>query len=152
MNNWDYAKDIPANPARGSMTIPRELSLATIGGELTLLQNPVKEILGSAINDETFTITTFNVKSGVRYTSEDGRTIEFGYDPIAKEIYIDRSGAWYDIDSSSIQEAPFDSHGHSFDIRVVTDSGSIELFVAGGRVAITDLVAPSALPWVATPF
>jgi sucrose-6-phosphate hydrolase SacC (GH32 family) len=152
MNNWDYAKDIPANPARGSMTIPRELSLATIDGKITLIQNPVKEILGSAINDETFTITTSNVKSGIRYTNEDGRTIEFGYDPTSKEIYFDRSGAWYDIDSTSIHRAPFDAQGRAFDIRVVSDSGSIELFADAGRVAITDLVAPSALPWVANPF
>jgi sucrose-6-phosphate hydrolase SacC (GH32 family) len=41
MNNWDYAKEIPANPARGSMTIPRELSLVTIDGKVSLLQKPV---------------------------------------------------------------------------------------------------------------
>lgn len=152
MNNWEYAKNIPANPARGAMTIPRELSLATVDGEITLMQNPVKEILGSAINDETFTITTSNVKSGVRYTSEDGRTIEFGYDPNTKEIYLDRSGAWYDIDSTSIHGAPFEADEQSFEIRVITDTGSIELFAAGGRVAITDLVTTSSAPYRATPF
>jgi sucrose-6-phosphate hydrolase SacC (GH32 family) len=36
MSNWDYAKDIPANPHRGSMTIPRELRLATVDGKVTL--------------------------------------------------------------------------------------------------------------------
>ena len=152
MNNWEYAKDIPANPARGSMTIPRELSLATVDGKIKLLQNPIKEILGSSIGDQTFTITPTNMKSGIRFTNEDGRTIEFGFDPSSKEIYLDRSGAWYDINSTSIHVAPFDPHGQPFLIRAITDSGSIELFAAGGQVAITDLVIPSALPWVATPF
>ena len=38
------AKEIPANPSRGWMTIPRELSLVTINGAITLMQNPINEI------------------------------------------------------------------------------------------------------------
>ena len=152
MNNWEYAKEIPANPARGSMTIPRELSLATIDGEITLLQNPVKEISGSAIVDRTFTITPTDSKSGIRFTSDDGRKFEVGYDPQSKEIYIDRSNAWYPINSTSIHASPFDARGDSFEIQVITDAGSVELFVGGGQVSITDLLDSTAGPWEPTPF
>jgi sucrose-6-phosphate hydrolase SacC (GH32 family) len=152
MNNWEYARDIPASPARGAMTIPRELSLATVDGEITLMQNPVDEILKSNIIDETFTITPTEIKSGIRFKSADGRSVDVGYDPNTKEIYLDRSGAWYDIDSTSIHGAPFEADEQSFEIRVITDTGSIELFAAGGRVAITDLVTPSTAPYRATPF
>ena len=152
MNNWEYAKEIPANPARGSMTIPRELSLASINGEITLLQNPVNEISGSAIVDRTFMITPTNSKSGLRFTSIDDRTFEVGYDPQSKEIYIDRSNVWYAIESTSIHVAPFDARGNSFEIRVITDAGSIELFVGGGQVSITDLLDSTAGPWEPTPF
>ena len=152
MNNWDYAKDIPANPARGSMTIPRELSLVTIDGKITLLQNPVKEILGSGIGDQNFTITPMESKTGIRFTNEDGRSFDIGYDPQRKEIYVDRGSAWYEIESTSRHAAPFDAQENSFEIRVITDTGSVELFVHEGRVSITDLLLPSATPWAIAPF
>jgi len=152
MNNWDYAKEIPANPARGSMTIPRELSLVTVDGKITLLQNPVKEILGSGISDQTFVITPTDMKSGIRFTNEDGKSFEIGYDPGRKEIYLDRRDAWYEIESTSKYAAPFDADGKPFEIRVITDTGSVELFVAAGRVSVTELVVPSATPWATAPF
>jgi hypothetical protein len=152
MNNWDYAKDIPANPARGSMTIPRELSLVTIDGKITLLQNPVKEILGSGIGDQNFTITPMESKTGIRFTNEDGRSFDIGYDPQRKEIYVDRGSAWYEIESTSRHAAPFDAQENSFEIRVIIDTGSVELFVHEGRVSITDLLLPSATPWAIAPF
>jgi sucrose-6-phosphate hydrolase SacC (GH32 family) len=147
MNNWDYAKEIPANPARGSMTIPRELSLVTVDGKITLLQNPVKEILGSGISDQTFVITPTDTKSGIRLASADGKSIDVGYDPQAKEIYIDRSRAWYEIDSTSVHAAPFDAQMKPFEIRVITDNGSVEVFVDAGRLAITDLLTPVPTHW-----
>jgi sucrose-6-phosphate hydrolase SacC (GH32 family) len=152
MNNWEYAKDVPENPARGSMTIPRELSLVTIDGKITLLQNPVKEISGSGIGDQTFTITPTEITTGIRFTSTDGKSFDVGYDPQSKEIYIDRNSAWYEIESTSRHAAPFDARENSFEIRVITDVGSVELFVAGGRVCVTDLLLPSGSPWATTPF
>lgn len=152
MNNWEYAKDIPANPARGSMTIPRELSLGTIDGKITLLQNPVKEILGSGIGNQRLTITPTAAKSGVRFTNIDGRSFDVGYDPTSKEIYIDRSNCWYAIASTSIHAAPFDAQQKPFEIQVITDIGSVELFVAGGRLSLTDLLLPSGSPWSTTDF
>ena len=152
MNNWEYAKAIPENPARGSMTIPRELSLVTIGGKVILVQNPVREILGSGISDQTFVITPSETKSGIRFTNESGKSFDIGYDPSSKEIYIDRGAAWYEIESTSMHAASFDADGKPFEIRVITDTGSVELFVAGGRVSITDLLEPSATPWSPAPF
>ena len=37
MNNWQYAEAVPTSPWRGSMTLPRELSLATVDGVPRLL-------------------------------------------------------------------------------------------------------------------
>ncbi len=152
MNNWEYAKEIPANPSRGSMTIPRELSLVTIDGQITLIQNPVKEILNSGIGDQTFVISPSTAPTGIRFTRGDGATFDVGYDSNRKEIYIDRAGAWFDVASTSIHAAPFDARERSFEIRVITDAGSVELFVDGGRLSITDLVLPGDTPWVANPF
>ena len=151
MNNWDYAKEIPANPARGSMTIPRELSLTKIENHITLIQNPVHEINESKINDQRFVITPTATKSGIRFTREDGASFDIGYDSQRKEIYVDRAHAWFDINSTSVHAAPFVATKH-FEIRVITDNGSVEVFVDGGRQAITDLVTPSGSPWSTSPF
>jgi sucrose-6-phosphate hydrolase SacC (GH32 family) len=151
MNNWDYAKEIPANPARGSMTIPRELALVTIDGNVSLLQNPVIEIHESKINDERFIITPTATKSGIRFTQEDGASFDIGYDSERKEIYIDRTHAWFEINSTSVHAAPFMAT-EPFEIRVITDNGSVEVFVDGGRLALTDLVSPRATHWVSSAF
>ena len=151
MNNWDYAKEIPANPARGSMTIPRELSLTKIENHITLIQNPVNEINESKINDQRFVITPTATKSGIRFTREDGASFDIGYDSQRKEIYVDRTQAWFDINSTSVHAAPFVAT-KPFEIRVITDNGSVEVFVDGGRQAITDLVTPSGSPWSTSPF
>ena len=151
MNNWDYAKEIPANPSRGSMTIPRELSLVTIDGNVALLQNPVIEINESKINDERFIITPTATKSGIRFTQEDGASFDIGYDSERKEIYIDRMHAWFEINSNSVHAAPFMAT-EPFEIRVITDNGSVEVFVDGGRLALTDLISPGATGWVSSAF
>ena len=151
MNNWDYAKEIPANPSRGSMTIPRELSLIKSDNQITLIQNPVNEINESKINEQRFTITPSATKSGIRFTREDGASFDIGYDSQRKEIYVGRTQAWFDINSTSVHAAPFVAT-KPFEIRVITDNGSVEVFVDGGRQAITDLVTPSDIPWSTSPF
>jgi fructan beta-fructosidase len=151
MNNWDYAKKIPANPARGSMTIPRELSLVKIDDRITLIQNPVKEINISEVNDQRFVITPSATKSGIRFDREDGASFDIGYDHERKEIYVDRTRAWFEINSTSVHAAPFIAT-KPFEIRVITDNGSVEIFVDGGRLAITDLLLPSSRTWSTTPF
>ena len=151
MNNWDYAKEIPANPARGSMTIPRELSLTKIDEHITLIQNPVKEINISEVNDQRFVITPSVTKSGIRFDREDGATFNIGYDHERKEIYVNRTRAWFEINSTSVHAAPFLAT-KPFEIRVITDNGSVEVFVDGGRLAITDLLLPGGSTWLTTPF
>lgn len=40
MSNWAYAGAIPSDPWRGAMSLPRLLSLRTVGGVLRLVQQP----------------------------------------------------------------------------------------------------------------
>jgi levanase/fructan beta-fructosidase len=146
MNNWEYANKIPANPYRGAMTIPRELTLVTHNSKLTLLQNPVKELSTTTVLDHTFVIKPTSGKSGTRFSRSDGRSIEVGYDADSKMIYLDRTAIWFDFSEARIESAHFDSQGAEFSVRVIIDSSSIEIFVSGGRLAMTDLLAPGEIP------
>ena len=44
MNNWQYANAVPASTSRGSLTLPRELSLASTPDGLRLRQAPITEL------------------------------------------------------------------------------------------------------------
>ena len=44
LGNWNYPYSLPTGDWRGEMSIPRELSLTTVGGRRTLIQKPVPEL------------------------------------------------------------------------------------------------------------
>ena len=44
LGNWNYPYSLPTGEWRGEMSIPRELSLTTIGGKRTLVQKPIPEL------------------------------------------------------------------------------------------------------------
>lgn len=44
LGNWNYPYSLPTGDWRGEMSIPRELSLTTVGGKRTLVQKPVPEL------------------------------------------------------------------------------------------------------------
>jgi fructan beta-fructosidase len=44
MNNWEYAAEVPTEGWKGSLTLPRELTLESLRGEYVLSQRPVGEI------------------------------------------------------------------------------------------------------------
>lgn len=44
MSNWRYANQIPTSIWRGQMTIPRQVALKTVNGNLYLTQRPVDEL------------------------------------------------------------------------------------------------------------
>ncbi|MFP4621986.1 MAG: glycoside hydrolase family 32 protein [Bacteroidales bacterium] len=57
MNNWTYADTIPTSTWRGSMTLPRKLTLSTVGGNPRLVSQPMKEIF--ALKEEVFSLKYF---------------------------------------------------------------------------------------------
>jgi sucrose-6-phosphate hydrolase SacC (GH32 family) len=44
LNNWSYASQLPTNPWKGMMSIPREVKLETHNGQIKLVQKPVREL------------------------------------------------------------------------------------------------------------
>ena len=119
MNNWQYAGSVPTSPWRGSMTLPRSLSLSSENGNLTLLQNPLDEIrslrsaqrfeysgaAGPDLNQKlahwTRRTQTFEMTAVIRPGSAkqltwnllegEGEHVTLGYDAIKSELFVDRS-------------------------------------------------------------
>jgi levanase/fructan beta-fructosidase len=151
MNNWDYAKDFPTEPWRGSMTLARELSLVSKEGSLSLASNPVKELnnyLGEKLSpgnsaellEILISVSTAEEKSTkIRISADNGKFFEFGYDVKNNSIFVDRSNAWNEIISSNIHFATVIGKEKIIDIRAIVDRGSVEIFAAGGSYVLTDL-------------
>lgn len=152
MSNWEYAKNFPTSPWRGSMTLPRELTLISQGERILLAMNPVVELndyLGEKLSegDESELLqikATISTREGLatkfRVTADAGSYFEFGYDAKSESIFIDRSKAWNEIPSSHIHSVRYSGDAETFDICAVVERGSVEIFAAGGTYALTDLL------------
>ena len=78
MSNWQYAGEHPHQPWRGAMTIPRELALETIDGEVRLTQRPV-EALSTLRSGRPVTAENLTVPEGSTPFAggrADGKTLE----------------------------------------------------------------------------
>jgi fructan beta-fructosidase len=168
MSNWAYGRTTPAEDWRGIMTVPRDVSLRQGAEGPVLCQWPVPELddRGRVVLDaeQVAVSAPWRVEAGrsfdlrlllepgaaavvslldgaVRVTCAEGRlrverTVEglTGADPGPQEV-----------------ELP-DAHG--VDLRAVVDTCSVELFVDGGAVVLTNQVYPRrpvADPLVLTP-
>ena len=152
MNNWEYAKDFPTSPWRGTMTLPRELTLVTQNGKHSLAANPVAELnnylgekLSAGNKAELLQIkATVSTNEGLstkfRVTADAGSYFEFGYDAKTKTIFIDRSNAWNDISSTHIHSVRYAGDEKTFDICAIVDRTSVEIFAADGTHVLTDLL------------
>jgi levanase/fructan beta-fructosidase len=152
MNNWDYAKDFPTSPWRGSMTLPRELTLNLDEGKLYLCANPVAELRnyvgekisageGAELVDIKASISTSEgASTKIRVAGDDGKFFEFGYDAQSNSLFVDRTNAWNEIASSHINSAPVSKSEKIIELQVIVESSSVELFAAGGKYVITDLL------------
>ena len=137
MSNWDYAAKLPSPIWRGSMTLPRELTLIEHDDQLQLSALPIKEI-----SNETVVVDkSFSINSNEDYTitiGDQGASLLIKFDSITKKITVDRSTAWFPEFEDAPQITPSISL-EKFTLRLVIDNGSLELFVPEAAVALTTL-------------
>lgn len=171
MSNWDdYANLVPTSTWRSGMTVPRKLSLINTPEGYRLAQIPVKQletlrISSTNIPKQTFTNTlsidnksvlneldlSFDLAAstatelGFVLSNSKNEKLIVAYDKTSKQIFIDRTNAGKSDFSSKFAKkhtAPF------YDIKELTikalvDNASIEVFVNGGKIALTDLFFPT---------
>jgi fructan beta-fructosidase len=152
MNNWEYAHGFPTSPWRGAMTLPRELTLITKDGKISLAAKPVAELdnyLGEKLTAgnkaellqiKATVSTSEGLSTKFRVTADAGSYFEFGYNSENKTIFVDRSNAWNDIPSTHIHTVRYTVEDKTFDICAIVDQASVEIFAVGGTLVITDLL------------
>jgi fructan beta-fructosidase len=156
-NNWQYAGDIPAGEWRGTMSLPRSLSLKRVGAEWILLQNPVDELSSLkkkevqftgdqdiTLDDQSYMLEWHwnSAAAGVQEISLGDNEFVVRYDGVKKEISIDRSGSLgFDhaaYKSNSVYKTIFPgTPPANLKFRLYFDESIAELYVGDGEVAMT---------------
>ena len=140
MNNWVYANQVPTTPWNGSMTVPRRQVW-----DDGLVQLPI-EHLEAARKPGTAGVALDVVArprqaGSLVFRYAGGEEARVSWDDTAISLDRSRSGASPAPGFLAVHRAPHD--GDPGTIRVIADAQSIEIFAAGGRVTLSDLVLPS---------
>ncbi|RSL33900.1 glycoside hydrolase family 32 protein [Salibacterium salarium] len=167
MSNWTYAEDIPTDPWRSAMTLPRELKLCTIDGCETVVQQPVSELtqLRSVTHDigrvavsreRPFRMRQPNAPFEIEFDIEhiNGK-LECHFFKTGKESFIfsidnekstierkhfftdDFSDSFYSLTSAPLP------YGTPLRLRAVCDHSSVEWFINDGTQTSTHLFFPT---------
>ncbi|UOB18748.1 glycoside hydrolase family 32 protein [Abyssalbus ytuae] len=165
MNNWNYGQKTPTVTWRSAMTLPRKLTLHKIDGNYYLKSYPVDEIekiIEKGKTDEYVGITekvfhheNFN-SSEIKFNTA-GKNFEliFGNEKDSlsvvlnnKSIVVDRSkSGLVNFDSSfadKVHTANIEALPDTqFEVRVILDAASVEMFLNKGQVIMTEQIFPT---------
>ena len=170
MSNWNYARDTPTEVWRSAMTLPRKLELRTTDDGLYYVSNyPLeqfntnlgesKEVLVNLGAGETATseIPYLN-QSEVRFTTSPGDfkityrsgedVLHLGMDAAETIFYLDRTDSGKtDFEESfgaAIHTMPVPDLPEEFEVRILTDWSSVEVFINQGQYVMTAQVFPNS--------
>lgn len=166
MNNWLYGQQVPTAPWRSAQSVPRELSLRTIGGRVRLVQQPIAEFArqrgallhqaahativpgahplpvpaAEALELELRLLPTRAGGAGLRLRSDAGEQADIGYDAASGLLYVDRNGAGrhgFHAGFANRQTAPASVPDEGLRLRVLIDRASVTVFGGAGEVVLT---------------
>ncbi|WP_353952254.1 GH32 C-terminal domain-containing protein [Knoellia sp. S7-12] len=172
MNNWQYAGDVPTDPWRGQMTMPRELALVSTPDGPRLSQSPVDGINDIAVSRSKQQVKARGVVAGERPTgrsaelarvevrvalgsaSEAGVVLRRSADgAVGTKVGVRRDGTLV-VDRTksgnvafnplfpSVEEAPVTLENGEATFTAYLDRSSVEVLGEAGQVSITDLIYP----------
>ncbi|WP_332603396.1 glycoside hydrolase family 32 protein [Arthrobacter sp. S2(2024)] len=172
MNNWDYANSLPTSPWRSSMSLAREIELATVDGFPRLVQRPVLPLdsgepartiqnmelhnsllqlpdatPGSAqlIEAEILPGTARHIAFRLLGAPDGSAATVLSFDALTSRLTLDRRNSGntaFHDKFSSAESAPVKLDGGALRLKVIIDQCSVEVFAQDGRVVLSDLVFP----------
>ena len=165
MSNWQYATRVPTERWRSAMTIPRELGLQKIGEKYFVTSKPINElkVLGDApttshkIDKNTKKKFQLNAPAQLSIKAEKlenfsitlsnkvQQKVVIGYDKNSNNYYIDRTGSGkvsFEKGFAAKHTAPRLSTKKNFDLTLIIDVASVELFADEGLSVMTQIFFP----------
>ncbi|MDC6389189.1 glycoside hydrolase family 32 protein [Maribacter sp. PR1] len=171
MSNWNYARDTPTEVWRSAMTIPRNLSLKKINGEFELYNYPVPQldnIIEHAYEEPLLELkalqkTQIPLKYGNQseiifnlngqnskwyFSNTEGDSLMIQLDNREKIVWFDRSKSGkVDFKKEFVngkQQMPIPNlPDGEFEVRILLDQSSLELFLNQGQYVMTNQVFPN---------
>jgi len=170
MNNWDYAASTPTGGWRSAMSLPREVSLTRVNGNVKLRQEPV-DAFGTAARDAfrlgpqplapgflelpaTAAAARIDVELepgaarsvGLAVRGGDAERTVISYDVATGTLTLDRrQSGLVDFHPAfpSIESVAVPLQDGRLRLSVHVDRCSVEVFAQDGLATITDLVFPA---------
>lgn len=174
MSAWPYADRTPTEQFRSVNSLPRDISLFTVGEDIYASATPSEEVYSlrtSTAEIETFLVDNaaskdvavggydayevsftlkpqFEGKTKVTLCNACGEKFSLEFDTENMTVLADRSesGKMTRIKSFVLMPAAplgLCNSSDGYDVDVFVDKCSVEVFVDGGRIAMTNLVFPS---------
>jgi len=158
MSNWQYANQVPTEKWRNAMTIPRDITLKKVNGEMLLASVPVPELKGIVSGLATTVKTKLPAQSLLKmrtaslndYTitlsNDASEELVIGYDKKTNQYYIDRTKAGkvdFQHDFKGRFVAPRFATAKASDLTLVIDGTSVELFADNGLTTMTSIFFPN---------
>lgn len=173
MNNWLYANKVPTETWRGSMTIPRTLSLRESDGGLRVISQPVKELqdvshsytefLNLRVNKDVELSTIFGPISPANRLSmtvnrQSSNSLELTYSNQNQQqlvLSLDITSGIVSIDRARSGDTHFEEHFAktqvaqvranlaSYSFDIFYDVASVEIFINDGELVMTALTFPT---------
>ncbi|MGB5666180.1 MAG: glycoside hydrolase family 32 protein [Maribacter sp.] len=170
MSNWAYARDTPTEKWRSAMTLPRTISLRKIGDEYVLINYPIKEfnaIVKTNLKKEivlepgaleelrydhfnqaevTFKTTSKAFRMKLKNSLDENLVLNF--DAENQLILLDRTQSgkidFQEDFGNHIQQMPIDNLPDTeFEVRIILDHSSIEIFINKGQYVMTAQLFPN---------
>lgn len=173
MNNWDYANNVPIVNFKSAMTVPRELSLVNNGKHLVLANTPAKEVLdlrkpepnkianfevtGTHSVDKLLDynmgayelLMTVKVEEAGKFnfklSNSKNEYTDFIFDLDQEKLSVDRTKSGltdFSNNFASVNVAPLVKK-NTYQIRLLVDKASTELFVNDGELVSTNIIYPT---------
>ncbi len=161
MNNWNYSGDVPCDPWRSAMTLPRELTLKDYNGTPLLTAAVVKELdaiagswteatdgnVGKLNSYEARMTVKLNENSVIRLENSMGEYYDIEINAGARKFIANRTSSTGEVKFNNLFSipsvpAPFNTDADEMELHIVADCSSVELFSADGTMVMTNLVFP----------
>ena len=172
MSNWQYADKVPSAPFRSANALPRQLSLFSCNSQIYACQTPVPELsalvrktykadgfnLREGESNKVKLLDVFSCSFSCNLRLQEGSCLEMRLSSSRNEyVSLTFDGTELKVDRSHsgllteyehfIQQvsAPLAlcSSCDGYDIEIYLDRASMEVFVDGGKLSITELLFPT---------
>jgi fructan beta-fructosidase len=159
MSDWRYALFTPTSPWRGAMSLPREVGLVADTDGVWLTQQPIAAL--ASLHTETLLDATdldvpgplasgslLDIALTLQPAGELGVVLSVGQAQTTigwrdDTVFVDRTQSGetgFHSTFAGTFSAPGPLRDGAIDVRIIVDTGSVEVFADGGRSVITALI------------